>query len=122
MIIAALAMTAVACGPGVADPVPPKGALTVGSPSALPPVPGAPQVTAGDPEHLTFDAPNDRIFTPGVGWMPSDRFWHLYEHELERLPSDLDLAAVSELRRARLERASDHPDDSAPAGPINGDS
>lgn len=50
------------------------------------------------PKIPTLDESGENMFVPGLGWMATEEFWHLYENDVSRLPPDIDLAAVHALR------------------------
>lgn len=92
----------VSAGAKVEDP-----AMAV-APSAPAPLPTetvsaapAPVVVPTIPQ---LDATRENLFIPGVGWMPTDEFIRLYDNEPDKLPPDLDLVVIHDIREALRNR------------------
>ena len=59
------------------------------------------------PGEVALDETGERIFIPQMGWLPLHEFWELYQNQPERLPDDLDLEAVHEIRLSLAEQDHD---------------
>ena len=52
------------------------------------------------PSGILRDVAKQRLYIPGMGWMPEREFWRLYEEQPMRLPQDLDMYTVHQLRQS----------------------
>jgi hypothetical protein len=79
VLVAGLFLVA-GCGPGTGS------SPTTATPSASSPAPT-----------LEVDLERGQVHVPGVGWLRADEFWDLYYNHPEKLPGDLDTAALAQL-------------------------
>ncbi len=61
------------------------------------------------PTEITLNETQDQIFVPSMGWLPLQDFWELYENDPARLPDNLDLQAVHQIRLSMAEQDHDQP-------------
>ena len=60
------------------------------------------------PTELTLNDTQDEVFVPGMGWVPLDKLWDLYENDPARLPDNFDFQALRSIRESLAEQ--DHDD------------
>jgi len=66
-------------------------------------------------EKLEIDLDRQRVMVPGEGWLSAQAFWEIYYAEPQKLPGDIDFAALREFEaltaaeRARAESLANPP-------------